>query len=305
MPAIRRSKKISKCNLGKCSLLKDEYNACGVRRDPLANVITVKFGGPVEIDGRYRHSTLGGRYMYMPLYQGQEIYGLTTNKRLADIMVEMHLSSIHGDGFKNLDESGSEYSLVPLSGPMLLRFLLIQVCDESLSRKPFLSADQIFDNVDDSESELLDGFTILGEIREYIECKQCGSEDHIFRMCFEFSKENADNEVCIKSRESGENVTFNVGVFAFVMQITYMPVAMEVRKKMYGEGDPKRYDFGKDFDFTKGDAGHSIIVNSGLIEAASKDLVGRGGINDLKLMLNKLLEERKDEEKKESETTTS
>lgn len=305
MPAIR-DKGISRCNLGKCSTLKDEYNACGHKRDPLANVHAIRTEVAKSVSsGQYGLQTLDGRYMYVPLFQSQDILGISNNKRLLDIMVELHLTSVHGDGIKNLDDEGSEYSFVPLRAPMLLRLLIIQVCDENLSRKSFLSADQIFENIDDPEGELQDGITILGESKEFIECQQCDLEDHVLRMCFEFSKDNKGNEVCIKFRESGENVVFNVGTFAFVLQVSYVPIAMEVRKKIYGESDPERYGFGKDFDLTRGDVGKSIIINSFVIETSFKDLVGRGSMNDIKLMVDRLLREREEGEVTSGSVPTS
>jgi hypothetical protein len=260
---------------GNCGYTSKDINECGFKRDENADVYTAfEYGTRLLSDGKYTYDTLKSRYLYVPLFQDPKIREISTYKKLLDIIVEFQFSAYNGEEpIKILNEFGSEILLYPIRDRMYINMMIVQVLDETLAKKIELTPEEIFVNVDNPLSQLhKDKFEILAEQQYDASRETFEYEDYHLRMCFRFTDENT----CIKSSERGENIIYTVGTISFVMFITYMPRAFEMRKSYYTESDKSRYEFGDTYDILGGSVGRSFIVGKLKIENSIKNLFPRG-----------------------------
>ena len=276
MPKIIKKTKIDpapytcghRCRSDKNNETNVKMNACRFERSQDVVVKMKRFGSKIVKD-QVQHCILNSRFFFFPLFQ--EV-GLSKKKVLKDFMVQCGMTVYNGkEKYEVYNEDGDLQEIVHLKGVMDSRMMLIQICDLDLARKRELMPQDIFVDVDDPYSEVREGITVLGEIKEYIDPKDHDFEDFVMSFCFSFD----DMQVCVSESDDG-NVIFDKGKFALVVYRNYMQSAMEVKKLKYDLTDPELYEFRGEPDRKVGDVGYSILINNLTMEYAHEETITGG-----------------------------
>lgn len=250
------------CSVGVCGKV-DEYNLCRYRRPPGVIINKLDLNPTRNNEGVTEFKRMGSRFFSFPFLQENPKFDKI---KLLDVSIKLNLTSYHA---KEITETiNVPEEITKLLSPFKIDLYLVRICDLELSKKKKLDLSDILKNPNIiQDHQLKDKIDILMHHPVVISCSSdCLFQSHEITMCREFDKN--EQNVCVLSRNTDENIVYDTANYRFMMIIDYMDFLYQSKLLNTDLSEERKLELGDKYNINNGNSGIPVFFTSGIIEIA-------------------------------------